>query len=230
MRRAGWLVSAIVAGLISIGGGAHAAEPMDTVIACAKVRTLPVGLTSAQRGKLDVVVAKLRAGQAAAAREAWAGFLSGYATRANAGQVPVLMRWALREGVIETSPALALAADRARFSAEQREESAALLARLRAIRLQTKGPAQITDVVLTLTFSKGAPAVASRSTKTLTPAQLDALIAALEAKLQTLGDSAQLTQIDLQQAMAQQQQMIQTLSNIMKSLHDTSMSIIDNLK
>jgi hypothetical protein len=217
MRRAGWLVSAIVAGLISIGGGAHAAEPMDTVIACAKVRTLPVGLTSAQRGKLDVVVA-------------WAGFLSGYATRANAGQVPVLMRWALREGVLETSPALALAADRARFSAEQREELAALLARLRAIRLQSKGPAQITDVVLTLTFSKGAPAVASRSTKTLTPAQLDALIAALEAKLQTLGDSAQLTQIDLQQAMAQQQQMIQTLSNIMKSLHDTSTGIIDNLK
>jgi hypothetical protein len=230
MRRAGWWVSAIVAGLISIGGGAHAAEPMDTVIACAKVRTVPVGLTSAQRGKLDVVVAKLRAGQAAAAREAWAGFVSGYATRANADQVPGLLRWALREGVIETSPALALAADRARFTAEQREELTALLARLRAIRLQTKGPARITDVVLTPAFSKGAPAVASRSTKTLTPAQLDALIAALEAKLQTVGQDSQLATIDLQNALQQQQQVIQMLSNISKLMNDTSMSIIGNLK
>jgi hypothetical protein len=203
---------------------------MDTVIACAKVRTLPAGLTSAQRGKLDAVVVKLRAGQVAAAREAWGGFVSGYATRANAGQVPVLMRWALREGVIETSPALALAADRARFVAEQREEVAALVARLRAIRLQMKAPAPTPHTVLTPTFSKGALAVASRSTKTLTPVQLDALIKALESKLQTLGQGAQMAQIDLQNALQQQQQTLQILSNISKQMHDTSQSIIANLK
>lgn len=230
MQRAGWLVSVMVAGLISVGGGARAAEPMDTVVACAKVRTLPGGLTSAQQARLDTVVAKLKAGQTSAAREAWTGFVSGYATRANAGQVPVLMRWALREGIIETSPPVALAADRARFTTEQREEVAAWLTQLRAIRVQTRAPALAPDIVLTPTFSKGAPAVASRSTKTLTPAQLDALVAALEGKLRALGEDAQMANIDLQDTMQKHQQMVQMISTISKLMHDTSMSIVSNLK
>ncbi len=44
--------------------------------------------------------------------------------------------------------------------------------------------------------------------------------------LSTIGDDAQLANIDLQNKLQQQQQTLQTMSNVSKMLHDTSMSII----
>jgi hypothetical protein len=42
------------------------------------------------------------------------------------------------------------------------------------------------------------------------------------------GDDAQLANVDLQNAL--QKQALQTLSNIMKTMHDTAMAIIRNMK
>jgi len=47
-----------------------------------------------------------------------------------------------------------------------------------------------------------------------------------EEQLSSVGDDAQLANIDLQNALQKQQQTLQTLSNVSKMLHDTSMSII----
>ena len=55
---------------------------------------------------------------------------------------------------------------------------------------------------------------------------LDALILEWEDKLNTLGDDAQLSNIDLQNAMQKQQQIIQLLSCISKVLHDTTTAVI----
>lgn len=57
-------------------------------------------------------------------------------------------------------------------------------------------------------------------------ADIAAYHAELEGQLQTIGDDAQLAQLDLQQAMQRQQQTLQTLSNVSKLLHDTAMAII----
>ena len=40
------------------------------------------------------------------------------------------------------------------------------------------------------------------------------------------GDDAQLANVDLQNMLQKQQQTLQTMSNISKSLHDTAMSVI----
>jgi len=48
----------------------------------------------------------------------------------------------------------------------------------------------------------------------------------LEDQLNTVGDDAQLGNIDMQNALQKQQQTIQMMSNISKLLHDTSMSVI----
>jgi uncharacterized protein involved in type VI secretion and phage assembly len=48
----------------------------------------------------------------------------------------------------------------------------------------------------------------------------------LEQKLSSVGDDAQLANIDLQNKLQQQQQTLQTLSNVSKMFHDTAMSII----
>jgi hypothetical protein len=48
----------------------------------------------------------------------------------------------------------------------------------------------------------------------------------LEDKLNTVGDDAQLANIDLQNALQKQQQLVQMISNISKLLNDTAMNVI----
>ena len=54
----------------------------------------------------------------------------------------------------------------------------------------------------------------------------DALVKKWEEKLSSVGDDAQLANIDLQNALQKQQQTLQTMSNVSKMLHDTAMSVI----
>jgi hypothetical protein len=55
---------------------------------------------------------------------------------------------------------------------------------------------------------------------------LDATIVRWEARLASMGDDAQLANIDLQNVLQQQQQMLQMLSNVSKMVHETAMAII----
>jgi hypothetical protein len=48
----------------------------------------------------------------------------------------------------------------------------------------------------------------------------------LEDKLNTMGDDAQLANVDLQNVLQKQQQTLQMLSNISKLTHDTCMAVI----
>ena len=56
--------------------------------------------------------------------------------------------------------------------------------------------------------------------------QVDDQIAKWEDKLNTIGDDAQLANVDLQNMLQKQQQTLQMMSNISKSLHDTAMAVI----
>ena len=51
-------------------------------------------------------------------------------------------------------------------------------------------------------------------------------IAAIQEQLSSVGDDAQLANIDLQNALQKQQQTLQTMSNVSKMLHDTAMAVI----
>lgn len=59
---------------------------------------------------------------------------------------------------------------------------------------------------------------------------LQAEMQALEEKLAAADDMTQMMQLQLQDAMQKQQQAFQLLSNIMKSQHETTKSIIQNIK
>jgi hypothetical protein len=61
-------------------------------------------------------------------------------------------------------------------------------------------------------------------------ARMDTQRRALATTLNSTGDDAQLANVDLQNALQKQEQALQTLSNIMKMLHDTAMAIIRNMK
>lgn len=58
----------------------------------------------------------------------------------------------------------------------------------------------------------------------------EALLQALETRLQTMSDTGQQLQLQLQDAMNKQQQAMQILSNIMKNQHDTLKAIIQNMR
>jgi hypothetical protein len=49
---------------------------------------------------------------------------------------------------------------------------------------------------------------------------------ALREKLTTVGEDAQLANVDLQNVLQKQQQMLQMMSNISKTLHDSAMAVI----
>lgn len=62
-----------------------------------------------------------------------------------------------------------------------------------------------------------------------TPDQIQTVLQELEEKLATLGDDAQLANLELQDRLQKQQQTLQTLSNVSKSLFDTAKSIIQKM-
>jgi len=59
-----------------------------------------------------------------------------------------------------------------------------------------------------------------------TVAQVEDQIQTWEDKLNSIGDDAQLANVDLQNMLQKQQQTLQMMSNISKALHDTAMSVI----
>ena len=59
--------------------------------------------------------------------------------------------------------------------------------------------------------------------------EMDAYIKQLETDLQTVGSDAQEAALDLQNATQRQQQIMQMMSNLSKSIHDTIMSVIRNI-
>ncbi len=74
--------------------------------------------------------------------------------------------------------------------------------------------------VLVRELRRGFPGIAGQ--------KLDLLVTLAFAE--TMSDMSQLDQVALQEAMQQQSQMLQAISNIMKSQHDTLKGIIQNLR
>ncbi len=70
------------------------------------------------------------------------------------------------------------------------------------------------------------PYLVASGEKIETVAQLETAIKNLEEKLSAVGDDAQLANVDLQNMLQKQQQLIQMLSNVGKTLHDTAMAVI----
>ena len=61
---------------------------------------------------------------------------------------------------------------------------------------------------------------------TVPAGELDAKIENLEEMLSTVGDDAQLANIDMQNMLQKQQRTLQLMSNVSKMLHDTALAVI----
>ncbi len=77
-----------------------------------------------------------------------------------------------------------------------------------------------------LDMNQNPPKMIKSGKKCSSMAELDDYIKELENKMSSIGDDAQLSNVDLQTVLEKQQELIKTLSNLGKLLHDTALAII----
>jgi hypothetical protein len=75
-------------------------------------------------------------------------------------------------------------------------------------------------------FVAGAKTVRPLKTVVVARAQAEAYVGELEEQLATVGDDAQLANVDLQNILQKQQQTLLMMSNVSKMLHDTAKAVI----
>ena len=197
----------------------------------ANARALPKGMTKQETAQFRAVSKSLRGGNTKAAQRHWSSLVTGMAKRrAPSADINTLMQHALRESYLEANKDLRLYADKVRHYNELKEAIRNELIKMRKLRAESGNkPANASIPTSIPRFSAAAasrkPSLALKA-RVVQPKEWDGYIKNLEERLAGVGDDAQLANIDLQNNLQKAQQILQTLSNVSKMLHDTSMAII----
>ena len=162
-----------------------------------------------------------------AAKAGWQGFSQSHFSKRTARNVNALILWVLRESILEQKKDLAFHADKVRFYNEQKKALRNHMAQLRGKAAKLRGGGvRVRSILLRRRFEKGKNALIRRSWKTMTKAHMEATIEDMRRQLSSVGNDAQLANIDLQNMLQKSQRILQTISNVSKMLHDTAMAII----
>jgi hypothetical protein len=147
-----------------------------------------------------------------------------------------LVQFVLRESYLETTEDLRVYAQKVRYFNQLKKQIREELCRARQ-HLADHGEASSLDEIepwrkVRFTSSlvedeHGCVQVETNDAGEATTAkELECYIERLELRLLSVGDDAQLANVDLQNVMQKQQQALQMLSNVSKMLHDNAMTII----
>lgn len=189
----------------------------DMVVRAVAARDLPPRVPAASRQNLDEVVRLLRANKVTEAREPWGRAVSVSGLR-SPGDIDALVQWVLRESYLETNADLKSYADKVRYYNETKQalrDELAKVKRGQAARGITAEPYRLDGA-----------AVKTERPRALSVPERDAYLKTLEEKLRSIGDDAQLANVDLQNALQKQQQTAQAMSAVSKMLHDVAMATI----
>ena len=151
------------------------------------------------------------------------------AARDTATDISALILDVLRESYLEANEDLRFHAEKMRyFNALKRSIREHLTnAREELGKARGKSAIRVRTITLRPNNKKGeSPVAQGRMRKFDTREQFEHYIRQWEDKLQTVGDDAQLANIDLQNMLQRQQQTLQLMSNVSKMLHDTAMAIV----
>jgi len=195
------------------------------------------GLVRTDRNRLERVVLHLRVGNQNAGQREWQSMISQMTARPSGASMDInsLIQYVLRQSYLETIEDLRFYAEKVRFFNElkqairnelteaRKQLSSAIMANPNATDFSrphtVQEPLIPTSSTLPLNLSYRKKTLRSR-------ADWEAYIEKLEELLSTIGDDAQLANIDLQNILQKQQQTLQTMSNVSKMLHDTAMAIV----
>jgi hypothetical protein len=225
-----FLVAACLALVLLAPVDARADPPVQKsrVMRIATTRSLPAAAEEApQRAKLDEVVASLKEGKTSAANAKWKAFAETYFTQGTKGDLDRLLDWVLLKSHLERHAGLLQGARSAAFQERRRAAVQDYLAELRSKqRTLSRGTATIRVLLLRSKTETDKEPVIENGRTAVNAAQLQGIVDQWEQKLASVGDDAQLANIDLQNVLQKQQQLIQMLSNVSKMLSDTAMAVI----
>lgn len=164
-------------------------------------------LPEPQKARFARITAALWAGRPAdleTARNTWRELIQNTQDATEPVDIDALIRAAVREVCLAPNPELRLLALRANLLSRQRALLEEHLAALRAERNRIRADAHQTALW----------------------DRIGAEIRRFEENLESVGEDAQLANVDLQNMLQKQQQTMQMLSTISKLLHDTAMAVI----
>ena len=201
-----------------------AQPPREFRISAAQERTVTRSLNARQLVQLNQIASRLAEGSSYRQIQAeWEGFAS--QLRGSDIDVNALVQFVLHQAYQESQADLQSYADRVRLHNEQKEAIRGELSRLRAFKSSLERGDRRTDFRPNMSvwraISNYRPQAVIKSTDSI-----DALLSEWEEELQTIGDDAQLANVDMQNILLKQQQTMQMMSNISKMLHDTAMAVI----
>ncbi len=195
------------------------------------------GLAAAERSALNRVIRALRTGDEVSAQREWGSMISRANVRSVGAPLDInaLVQHVLRESYIETNKDLKFYADKVRYYNDLKKEIRNSLSDAReaysSFMNQRQGAAQrmrpqtVSELVIPAS-AKPPYNPRYRERQLRSQVEWDEYINGLEQQQQTVGDDAELANIDLRNALQKQQQTLQTMSNVSKMLHDTAMAIV----
>ena len=208
-----------------------AQSPREFRISAAQERTVTRSLNTRQLAQLNRIASRLAEGtssrQIKAEWESFASQLRGSDMDVNA-LVQFVLHQAYEENRSDLEAELQAYAKELKHREEQREAVRGELARIRAFKADLQRGSPWRNFRPDLNVWRGIrvisdyqpPAVITR------PEAVDPLIKKWEEILASLGDDAQLANVELQNILQKQQQTLQMMSNMAKMLHDTAMAVI----
>ena len=183
---------------------------------------VPNALTGQEQQALREIAGQIKAHDTRSATNGWSALL----TTLNRGNIPVdvnaLTQFVLRESYLQSNKDLKDHADKVKRLNEEKKQCRREMADLGS------GIADLKRKQLERRPVGKPPQPPDPYAVQL--AALTKSLRQLEERCSKLNDDGQLANIDLQNAMQRQQQALQMISNISKTLHDTAMAIIANIK
>lgn len=198
--------------------------PREFRVSAEQERTVSRSLNARQLAQLNQIASRLAEGVSyRQIQREWEGFTS--QLRGSEVDVNALVQFVLHQAYQENRTDLQAYAEKVRRFEEQREAIRGELTRIRAFKSALEEGARWTDFRPDLDVWRVIPDYRPPAAVT-TPEAVDSLIKEWEEMLATLGDDAQLANVDMQNVLQKQQQTMQMMSNISKTLHDTAMAVI----
>jgi hypothetical protein len=197
----------------------------------ASVPDFPKQLSDRRKAQAIEVATILRAYKLKAADEYWGTLVRGLkADKLDNQAVSDVLMVVLQQGVLETNAEARVALNRLRLNRRTsdavqryRKELQDASANVRSL---SSFQFSMADPRLTLVGTE----LVRLPARGVTAREASAELAKLEMKLSSLGDDAELANVELQSALERHQEALRLLSNISKMLHETAKTVIQNMK
>jgi hypothetical protein len=233
--RASWLTTlccalvALIAATIATAGNVQLLTAnTELVVGVSLVRSLPPWMTAADRGLATEAANLIRNGKQDQANALWRRIAQEHARAHGAELVDTVGKWILREGLLASHTDFNEKASQFGRMTELRAALGTVVLEMRDVLHRMPAGNEATTTVKVREVHNGQ--LVETGSKAMTRPQIETHIKHLEREGHVLKDSLMPLVSSLEEIASSQAQTVQTIANVMKLLHDTLMTVIQNTK